>query len=149
MYFLGSTSNEDRPNFETNFNIRPHFSSLCAVVFSLSNLCLWYAIIFTKRQVFENLYCCLNCYIISVELHVSLSVFGIFLVYVQIFCFVIAACADAYLTPCIKKYVKGFSSGFKGGLKVRTIISSARLSQNIGSIFLVFPSLTSFVVFMT
>ena len=23
------------------------------------------------------------------------------------------ACADAYLTPCIKKYVHGFSNGFK------------------------------------
>ncbi|XP_060583010.1 5-oxoprolinase-like [Ruditapes philippinarum] len=27
------------------------------------------------------------------------------------------ACADAYLTPHIKKYVKGFSSGFKDGLQ--------------------------------
>ncbi|ESO82255.1 hypothetical protein LOTGIDRAFT_170168 [Lottia gigantea] len=27
------------------------------------------------------------------------------------------ACADAYLTPCIHQYVKGFSSGFKDGLK--------------------------------
>ena len=23
------------------------------------------------------------------------------------------ACADAYLTPCIREYIKGFSSGFK------------------------------------
>ncbi|KAK3716070.1 hypothetical protein QZH41_007242 [Actinostola sp. cb2023] len=28
------------------------------------------------------------------------------------------ACADAYLTPCIKRYVSGFASGFKDGLKV-------------------------------
>ncbi|XP_076333273.1 5-oxoprolinase [Tachypleus tridentatus] len=27
------------------------------------------------------------------------------------------ACTDAYLTPCIKKYVNGFSSGFKNNLK--------------------------------
>ncbi|KAK3086761.1 hypothetical protein FSP39_022921 [Pinctada imbricata] len=27
------------------------------------------------------------------------------------------ACADAYLTPCIKTYVKGFASGFQGGLE--------------------------------
>ncbi|XP_052817623.1 5-oxoprolinase-like [Mya arenaria] len=27
------------------------------------------------------------------------------------------ACADAYLTPCIKTYVAGFASGFKGGLE--------------------------------
>ncbi|KAL4234607.1 hypothetical protein ACF0H5_006248 [Mactra antiquata] len=27
------------------------------------------------------------------------------------------ACADAYLTPCIQKYVEGFASGFKGGLQ--------------------------------
>ena len=24
-----------------------------------------------------------------------------------------AACADAYLTPCIERYVRGFASGFK------------------------------------
>ena len=24
-----------------------------------------------------------------------------------------AACADGYLTPCIRKYVSGFASGFK------------------------------------
>uniref|UniRef100_A0A1I8JR28 Hydantoinase_A domain-containing protein n=1 Tax=Macrostomum lignano TaxID=282301 RepID=A0A1I8JR28_9PLAT len=28
------------------------------------------------------------------------------------------ACADAYLTPCIDKYIGGFASGFAGGLKV-------------------------------
>lgn len=28
-------------------------------------------------------------------------------------------CADAYLTPKIRQYLKGFTSGFKGGLKVR------------------------------
>ncbi|PAA71548.1 hypothetical protein BOX15_Mlig031794g1 [Macrostomum lignano] len=27
------------------------------------------------------------------------------------------ACADAYLTPCIDKYIEGFASGFAGGLK--------------------------------
>ncbi|XP_052229279.1 5-oxoprolinase-like isoform X2 [Dreissena polymorpha] len=27
------------------------------------------------------------------------------------------ACADAYLTPCIKTYVEGFASGFEGGLQ--------------------------------
>lgn len=27
------------------------------------------------------------------------------------------ACADAYLTPCIQKYVHGFASGFKHGLR--------------------------------
>lgn len=27
-------------------------------------------------------------------------------------------CADAYLTPKIRQYLKGFTSGFKGGLKV-------------------------------
>ncbi|XP_053402483.1 5-oxoprolinase-like [Mercenaria mercenaria] len=27
------------------------------------------------------------------------------------------ACADAYLTPHIKKYIKGFASGFKGGIE--------------------------------
>lgn len=27
-------------------------------------------------------------------------------------------CADAYLTPKIHQYLKGFTSGFKGGLKV-------------------------------
>lgn len=28
-------------------------------------------------------------------------------------------CADAYLTPKIRQYLKGFTSGFEGGLKVR------------------------------
>lgn len=27
-------------------------------------------------------------------------------------------CADAYLTPKIHQYLEGFTSGFKGGLKV-------------------------------
>src|SRR5699024_8801329 len=27
-----------------------------------------------------------------------------------------SACADAYLTPAIKKYIAGFQAGFKGGL---------------------------------
>ncbi|CAH1778849.1 unnamed protein product [Owenia fusiformis] len=31
------------------------------------------------------------------------------------------ACADAYLTPCIKRYVKGFSSGFKDIEKMRVM----------------------------
>ena len=26
---------------------------------------------------------------------------------------ILAACADAYLTPCIERYVQGFASGFK------------------------------------
>ena len=30
----------------------------------------------------------------------------------------IQACADAYLTPCIKRYVSGFMSGFKAGIEV-------------------------------
>jgi len=30
----------------------------------------------------------------------------------------VLACADAYLTPCIKKYVTGFMSGFKDGIEV-------------------------------
>ena len=29
------------------------------------------------------------------------------------------ACADAYLTPCIKSYVSGFTSGFQKGIEVR------------------------------
>lgn len=31
----------------------------------------------------------------------------------------ISACADAYLTPQIKKYVAGFASGFKDNIQVR------------------------------
>ena len=31
----------------------------------------------------------------------------------------ISACADAYLTPHIKKYVAGFASGFKDNIKVQ------------------------------
>lgn len=30
----------------------------------------------------------------------------------------VQACADAYLTPCIKRYVTGFMSGFKNGIEV-------------------------------
>ena len=32
-----------------------------------------------------------------------------------------SACADAYLTPAIKKYIAGFSRGFEGGLGVRSV----------------------------
>ena len=28
------------------------------------------------------------------------------------------ACADAYLTPCIQKYIEGFQAGFDSGLEV-------------------------------
>lgn len=38
------------------------------------------------------------------------------------FTWYVAACADAYLTPCIKKYVSSFSSGFKESLKVRSVL---------------------------
>lgn len=31
------------------------------------------------------------------------------------------ACADAYLTPTIQRYVQGFSRGFQGQLKVRPV----------------------------
>ena len=30
----------------------------------------------------------------------------------------IVASADAYLTPCIKKYIRGFTAGFKKGIEV-------------------------------
>ena len=30
----------------------------------------------------------------------------------------VQACADAYLTPCIKRYITGFMSGFKSGIEV-------------------------------
>ena len=32
-----------------------------------------------------------------------------------------SACADAYLTPAIKKYIKGFQAGFKGGLGTESV----------------------------
>jgi 5-oxoprolinase (ATP-hydrolysing) len=32
-----------------------------------------------------------------------------------------SACADAYLTPAIKKYIAGFSKGFEGGLGARSV----------------------------
>lgn len=35
-------------------------------------------------------------------------------------------CADAYLTPKIRQYLKGFTSGFEGGLKVRLCDDSHR-----------------------
>lgn len=31
------------------------------------------------------------------------------------------ACADAYLTPTIQRYVQGFRRGFQGQLKVRRL----------------------------
>lgn len=31
------------------------------------------------------------------------------------------ACADAYLTPTIQRYVQGFRRGFQGQLKVRPV----------------------------
>ncbi len=32
-----------------------------------------------------------------------------------------SACADAYLTPAIKKYINGFSKGFEGGLGTKSV----------------------------
>lgn len=32
-----------------------------------------------------------------------------------------SACADAYLTPAIRKYIDGFSSGFEGGLGTKSV----------------------------
>ena len=32
------------------------------------------------------------------------------------------ACADAYLTPCIKNYLSGFSSGFKNDLQGANVL---------------------------
>ena len=32
-----------------------------------------------------------------------------------------SACADAYLTPAIKKYISGFQAGFEGGLGTRSV----------------------------
>ena len=32
-----------------------------------------------------------------------------------------SACADAYLTPAIKKYIAGFQAGFEGGLGTKTV----------------------------
>lgn len=37
-------------------------------------------------------------------------------------------CADAYLTPKIHQYLKGFTSGFEGGLKVRLRGTHRRVS---------------------
>lgn len=34
---------------------------------------------------------------------------------------IVVACADAYLTPCIKRYVDGFTAGFQDGLKVSVV----------------------------
>ncbi|RYP02931.1 hypothetical protein DL764_005508 [Monosporascus ibericus] len=33
-----------------------------------------------------------------------------------------SVCADAYLTPAIKKYIAGFQKGFKGGLGTRSVL---------------------------
>jgi 5-oxoprolinase (ATP-hydrolysing) len=33
----------------------------------------------------------------------------------------LSACADAYLTPCIQNYVKGFASGFKDKEKLHVL----------------------------
>ncbi|KAK7750892.1 hypothetical protein SLS62_007155 [Diatrype stigma] len=33
-----------------------------------------------------------------------------------------SVCADAYLTPAIKKYISGFQKGFKGGLGTRSVL---------------------------
>ncbi|KAK9421527.1 putative Hydantoinase B/oxoprolinase [Seiridium unicorne] len=34
-----------------------------------------------------------------------------------------SVCADAYLTPAIKKYISGFQKGFEGGLGTRSVLS--------------------------
>jgi len=41
---------------------------------------------------------------------------------------VLLACADAYLTPCIKRYVSGFASGFKDELKVILMLNKNKVS---------------------
>ena len=40
----------------------------------------------------------------------------------------LSACADAYLTPCIQNYVKGFASGFKD--KVRCMCSLKHAAES-------------------
>ena len=32
------------------------------------------------------------------------------------------ASADAYLTPCIKKYIRGFTAGFQDGIQVGWLV---------------------------
>ncbi|KAI0134206.1 hydantoinase B/oxoprolinase [Xylariales sp. AK1849] len=36
-----------------------------------------------------------------------------------------SVCADAYLTPAIKKYISGFQKGFEGGLGTRSVLDEA------------------------
>lgn len=40
-----------------------------------------------------------------------------------------SVCADAYLTPAIKKYISGFQSGFKGGLGTRNVLDEGQGSR--------------------
>ena len=49
--------------------------------------------------------------VISPSLSLSLSLFLV--------------CADAYLTPCIKRYVKGFCSGFKDPVSITLFLINA------------------------
>lgn len=44
------------------------------------------------------------------------------------------ACADAYLTPCIKRYVTGFMSGFKKGIEVNCIEEKFRIIVGIQAV---------------
>ena len=37
---------------------------------------------------------------------------------VLLYCIIIIACADAYLTPSIQRYVQGFISGFKNPVSI-------------------------------
>lgn len=43
------------------------------------------------------------------------------------FFFCIVASADAYLTPCIKKYIRGFTAGFKKGIEVCVMANRVNL----------------------
>lgn len=49
-------------------------------------------------------------------------------------------CADAYLTPKIHQYLKGFTSGFQGGLKVSLFVIFIEVSIRPMTRSLSFPS---------
>ena len=61
-------------------------------------------------------------------MHIDIFCTGLFVYMV----FSLIACADAYLTPCIQKYVEGFASGFKE--KVCTFIYCKRCGQIKGTL---------------
>lgn len=48
----------------------------------------------------------------------SVEIVALYIHFLKMHCCTSLASADAYLTPCIKEYIRGFTAGFQEGIQV-------------------------------